>query len=93
MRLPPPFFEKKLRPSSACRASAENIMNTRRSASADGSSTTVYLPGSIALGFFERAAFSIAAVASLPGSSSRSSLNDLLAQPDPVPSGVRDVRL
>ena len=53
-RLPPPFFEKKLRPSSACRASAANSRKTSRSASAAGSRTTVYLPGSIAAGFCDR---------------------------------------
>ena len=68
-------------------------MNTIRSASAAGSSTTVYLPGSIAAGDFARTALSIAALASFAGSSSRSSLNDFEAQPDPDPSGVRAVRL
>ena len=61
-RLPPPFFEKKLRPSSAWRASAEKSMKASRSATAAGSRTTVYLPGSIADGFFVRAALSIAVV-------------------------------
>jgi hypothetical protein len=51
------------------------------------------LPGSIATGDFVRAALSIAALAIFAGSTCRSSLNDLDAHPDPVPSGVRAVRL
>ena len=47
-RLPPPFFEKQLRPSSVWRASAANIMNESRSNTAAGSRTTVYFPGSMA---------------------------------------------
>ena len=53
-----------------------------RSASAAGSSTTVYLPGSIAAAFFDRTALSIADVASFDGSTNRNSLNDLDAQPE-----------
>ncbi len=68
-------------------------MNASRSASADGSSTTVYLPGSIAAGLRDCAAFSIAAAASASGLSIFSSLNDFAAHPEPVPSGVLDVRL
>jgi hypothetical protein len=53
----------------------------------------VYLPGSIAAGLFDIAAFSIATAASRAGSSCRNSLNDRDAQPDPEPSGVLAVRL
>ena len=53
----------------------------------------MYLPGSIADGFFDFAAFSIAEAASASGSSILSWLNDFDAHPEPVPSGVRDVRL
>ena len=68
-------------------------MFASRSATAAGSSTTVYLPGSMPTGLLERAAFSIAAAASAAGSSWRSSLKDFDAHPEPVPSGVRAVRL
>jgi hypothetical protein len=47
----------------------------------------------MAIGDLARAALSIAAVASFPGSSRRSSLNDFDAHPEPVLSGVRAVRL
>jgi hypothetical protein len=53
---------------------AEKIMNASRSATAAGSRTTAYLPGSMAAGFFDRAALSMAAAATFCGSSSRSSL-------------------
>ena len=68
-------------------------MKTSMSASAAGSRMTVYFPGSIPAGFFADAAFSIAVSARAAGLSSRSSLNDFDAQPDPDPSGVRAVRL
>ena len=44
-------------------------------------------------GFFAIAALPMAVSANAPGCSSRSSLNDFEAQPDPEPSGVRAVRL
>ncbi len=87
------LFREALRPSSVWRASAANIMNESRSATAAGSRTTVYFPGSMLTGDFDRAAFSMAAAASFAGSSRRSSLADAEAQPEPVPSGVRAVRL
>ena len=68
-------------------------MKASRSATAAGSRTTVYFPGSMPTGLFDCAAFSMAAAASAAGSSFFSSLNERDAQPDPVPSGVRAVRL
>ena len=51
------------------------------------------LPYVIAVGLCERTALSIADAASALGSSSPRRLNDFDAQPDPVPSCVRAVRL
>ena len=53
----------------------------------------MYLPGSIAVGFFAIAALLMAVSARTSGCSSRSSLKDFEAQPEPDPSGVRAVRL
>src|SRR5690606_39828895 len=58
--LPPPFFDRKLRPSSAWRASKKFIMNEIRPAAACGSRITVYLPGSSARALAEALALRIA---------------------------------
>ena len=68
-------------------------MKASMSATAAGSRITVYFPGSIPVGFLAIAALLMAVSASAPGCSSRSSLNDFDAHPEPEPSGVRAVRL
>ena len=91
--LPPPFFVRKLRPSSASRASKLNIMKLISPALADGSRTTVYLPGSSAFASAERFALSIAMRMSLFASKSRMSCTLRATQPEPRPSSVRTVQV
>ena len=59
-RLPPPFFDRKLRPSSASRARKSLNMKASSPAAAAGSRMTVYLPGSSALASADALALRIA---------------------------------
>ena len=90
-RVPPPRLENVPRPSSVARALNAPLSSGTRSATACGSSTTVYMPGSIATGLRDATAFCAAVVPNAVGSSFAQSRAPPDAQPDPVPSGVRAV--
>ncbi len=84
----------KLRPSSACRALSEPSASDRNRAAGRGSRITVYVPGSTARGLRDDSALvdavSLIATASIPETSLRPVVP---AHPEPVPSGVRHVRI
>jgi hypothetical protein len=89
--VPPPRFEKVPRPSSALRALKAPPSRGITSATAWGSRTTVYIPGSIACGLRDRTAFFAAARPSDAASMRPQSRAPADAHPDPVASGVRTV--
>ncbi len=91
IRLPPPGFEKKLRPSSAARRDIAESRLPSRSATARGSKTTVYLPGASSRGFALSSAFFAARRASSSAGIEEKSGASSPAQPEPVPSSVRIV--
>ena len=91
IRVPPPDLENGLRPSSAVRALSAPLNSGTRSVTADGSSTAVYRPGSIACGFRLATAFCAAMRPIAAGSTWPQSRAPPVAHPLPVPSGVRAV--
>ena len=86
-------MDRKLRPSSAWRASKPNIMKLISPAAAAGSRMTVYLPGSRALASAEPLALLTATwIASLVSNLFTSSTLRV-TQPEPLPSLVRTVQV
>ena len=92
MRVPPPGFENALRPSSALRALSAPPSSGIRSVTACGSSTAVYIPGSIACGLRLATAFcaatrpSAAGIDRRPSRASRRSPTRCRCRPASAPS-------
>ena len=86
-------MDRKLRPSSAWRASKKFIMNEIRPAAAAGSRITVYLPGSSALASTDSVALRMAVWMSASAWKSDASFRLRPTQPEPRPSSVRTVQV